>query len=86
MFRTLTPFISLGLAVVVYFFFTQPKMDDIAVIQNDVDAYTAAISSYENFHNLLNQQLNQMNERSAEERKKLDTMLPVGVDDATASP
>lgn len=81
MMRTLTPLLSLLIAVLLYFFFTQPAFTEVTELKGEIDEYEDATESYLEFSSLLEQKLSVKRNRSAAENERLERLLPDDVDE-----
>lgn len=81
MFRTLTPFISLGLAVVVYFFFTQPIFGEITLVKEEIKKYETAIDKAGEVENRLRSLVAIKNNLTPVELDRLEALIPTEIDE-----
>jgi hypothetical protein len=81
MMRTLTPVLSLLIAVLLFFFFTQPAFTEVSALQAEIDEYQDAAESYVEFSKILEEKLNVKQNRAAIESERLDRLVPDAIDD-----
>jgi hypothetical protein len=82
MIRTLTPFLSLIIAVLLYLFFTDAQYQEIKNIQASIKEYNIAYERYNDFSGILNEKYSAVTSRSVFESERLDTMVPKTIDDS----
>lgn len=82
MMRTLTPFLSLVIAVLLYVFFTYPEYTKVSQLQAEINQYEEAHDRYSQFEAELERKLAIKNNRPMADNEKLDTLIPAKVDDA----
>jgi Tfp pilus assembly protein PilO len=80
--RTLTPFLSLIIAVLLYIFFTQPHYAGLTAVKEEASEYETAVKTYHEFNQLLEQKLNMIKGRSTLESERLDRLVPTKLDNA----
>ena len=78
--RTLTPILSIIIAVLLFMFFIQPQYAEIQSVKNEIKTYTDATAQYAGFSALLQDKLSVKTQRSAYESERLDTLVPDSVD------
>lgn len=81
MFRTLTPIVAILMAVVVYFYYIQPTMDEIQDIEGETDEYVEAVRNAEQFNTRLQTLVQKKNSFSAFEIERLNALVPDTVDE-----
>ena len=82
MMRTLTPVLSIIIAVLLYLFFTQTQFAEISVIQKETEEYTSATEQYNTFNALLQQKLSIKKNQSVYDSERIETIIPVTLDSA----
>ncbi len=81
MMRTITPFLSIVIAVLLFLFFTQPRYTKIQDIRSEINEYVTAKEQYEEFSTKLNKKLSVMQGRTVDENNRLASLAPVNLDD-----
>lgn len=81
MMRTLTPVLSIIIALLLFIFFTQPQYGDITVLQQSIDEYHLAGQKYDTFLNTLNTKLDEKKNQSIVANERLDVLVPNSIDD-----
>jgi Tfp pilus assembly protein PilO len=81
MFRTITPILSVAIALFAYFFFTQPLFSEIAGIQAVVDEYSSAIERADEKNALLEDLIKRKNSFDEYKRDRLNALVPATVDE-----
>ena len=81
MMRTLTPVFSIVIALVAFFFYTQPKYDGTTSIESDITEYNKAVDTAQKLNTLIQNLLNEKNTHSQAELVKLDKIVPQEVDE-----
>ncbi len=79
--RTLTPILSIIIAVLIFMFFVSPKYDKILTIRNDISEYTVTIQRYNDFVTKLKEKLSIKTNRSAVDNENLDRLVANDIDD-----
>lgn len=74
--RTLTPFLSLIIAVLLFFFVIQPQYTEITTIQSDTNEYVKATEGYQEFTRVLDEKLMEKQSRSTLDNERLDAFVP----------
>lgn len=74
--RTLTPLLSVVIAVIVYLFFTSGQLDTIALRNAEIDEYVKAAAGYTAFTEQLNAKIAKKENRSISDKERLDTLVP----------
>lgn len=74
-FRTLTPFLSLIIAVLLGIFVIQPQLGEITTLQAEVSEYENAIAKYQEFTGKLDQKLAKKSKLDALENEQLDAFV-----------
>lgn len=82
MMRTITPFLSIVIAVLLLFFFTQPQYDNIQVVQKEIDEYSSATEKYKEFSTKLEEKLNSIQTYSLVQNSRLARLAPQDLDEA----
>ena len=80
--RTLTPVLSVIIAVLLFVFFVSPKYDEILAVQIEIAEYKDAISKYNTFVNELDAKITKKSNRPAIENERLDRFVPEVINDA----
>lgn len=80
MIRTLTPILSVIIAVILFIFFTQTQLDEIKSLQKQTASYVTATEKYNEFRAILQQKLSIKNNRSTYDNERLDILAPVLLD------
>lgn len=81
MMRTITPVLSVLIAGLLFFFFTQPRFDELKAVQTQIDAYQKATEGYKAFSGTLESKLSAMRNRSALESERLNLLIPDKIDE-----
>jgi Tfp pilus assembly protein PilO len=76
MLPTLTPFLSLIIAGLLFVFFVQPTYDEISAIKQESKAYDEAIQSYDAFSQKLDDKVLVKNSETALQKERLDRLVP----------
>lgn len=79
--RTLTPALSILIAILLFVFFTKPLYSEIKSTQAEVDAYALAVEKYNEFSQALQTKLNKKTSRPEYEIERLDQLLPSMIDE-----
>jgi len=79
--RTLTPVLSVIIAIILFIFFVHPKYNEIIVVQAQIAEYQDAILKYNNFVNKLDAKIATKVTRSAIENERLDRFVPENIND-----
>ncbi len=82
--RTLTPILSLVIAIILFVFFVRPQYAEVLSIQSEIDEYQKAITQYTEFTNKLEAKIAAKESRSALQNEQLDQLVPNEIDDAQA--
>jgi len=82
MMRTLTPILSLIIAVLLFIFFLKPQYAAIQDLQLEVDAYNEATMEYAEFTKAIEEKLQVIDERPVTDTVRLNKLVPEDVDDA----
>ena len=81
MLRTLTPALSTLIAILLFFFFTQPKFDEAKLIDVEATEYEQAVENFNTFVSTLKQKLAIKQQQTQAQNDKLDLLIPDAVDD-----
>jgi hypothetical protein len=79
--RTLTPILSIVIAVMIFMFFTQPTFSEVTAVKTEMSEYTTAIEKYNLFSAKLEEKLSVKTNRSASDNERLDRLVPDEIDD-----
>lgn len=79
--RTLTPVLSVIIAIILFVFFVNPKYAEIIAVQAQIAEYQDAILKYNNFVNKLDAKIATKVTRSAIENERLDRFVPENIND-----
>lgn len=79
--RTLTPVLSVIIALLLFVFFVNPKYKEIVAIQAEIADYKDAILKYNTFVNELDAKITKKLNRPAIENERLDRFVPEKIDD-----
>lgn len=79
--RTLTPVLSVIIAIILFIFFVHPKYNEIVTVQAEIAEYENAILKYNNFTNNLEAKLAAKKNRSALDNEHLDRLVPDEIDE-----
>ncbi len=82
MMRTLTPILSLIIAVLLFLFFLKPQYAAVQELQTEVDEYNTASQKYAEFTSAVDAKLRTINEQPVTNTMRLDKIIPDEVDDA----
>ena len=80
--RTLTPVLSIIIAILLFVFFVNPKYKEIIAVQAEIADYKDAISKYNTFVNELDAKITKKSSRPAIENERLDRFVPEVINDA----
>lgn len=78
--RTLTPFLSLVIAIILFIFVIQPQYIEIVSLNSEVNEYVSATEKYQQFTAKLEEKLATKGSRSALENERLDTLVLEEID------
>lgn len=81
MFRTITPILSIAIALFAYFFYIQPLFTDINSVKQEIAQYDEAVKNANEKNQLLNNLIAKKNSYSEFERNRLDSLIPREVDE-----
>ncbi len=81
MMRTLTPFLSMLIAILAILFFIEPQYNEIVKLQNEILEYKEATERYTEFSSTLGAKIQQKNSRSSIDIARLNLLIPDTVDD-----
>ncbi len=81
MIRTLTPFFSVIIGLMIFLFVTKPMFAEIKVIQVDTDKYEDAVHKATQLNEKLKSFITEMNGFSSLERERLSALVPTEVDE-----
>ena len=79
--RTLTPILSIIIAVLIFMFFVSPLYEDILLVRNDISEHKTAIQKYNDFQTKLQEKLSIKTNRSAYDNERLDRVVADSIDD-----
>ncbi|MCR4285518.1 MAG: hypothetical protein NUW00_01345 [Candidatus Kaiserbacteria bacterium] len=77
--RTLSPFLSIIVAIVLFVFFIKPTYYETSVLRDDAREYREAASSYIDFTEILKQKIEEKEKYTSGE-KKLNLLIPEEID------
>ena len=80
--RTLTPVFSIIIAVLLYFFFISPALDDISATRAETDIYNDAINRYGIFNEKLEHSLSIKRDQNPVTVERLNQLVPLSVESA----
>ena len=78
--RTLTPFLSLIIAILLYFFLIQPQYVDVVMLKGNVEEYDNATAQYQEFTRKLDNKLAKKMDRLVLDNERLDIFIPNSID------
>lgn len=81
MIRTITPILSIIIAIVVYFTLIQPKVDEIRIVEAETKEYKAAVEKANELNAKIERLLAQKNSTSPENMERLRMLVPFELDD-----
>ena len=81
MMRTLTPILSIIIALLLFLFFIKPQYSEITLLQTEIDEYTNAVESYNDFIAVLDGKLRIKNSRASSDSERLDKLVRTDIDD-----
>lgn len=84
MFKTLTPILSIVIAVALFFFFTKPMFAEIGAIQDETDEYRQAVEKATLFNETLQDLVNRRNALTAHQMERLEALVPDSIDQVKA--
>lgn len=76
MFKTLTPILSVLVAIAIFFLYVRPEFEEIRLIQDEANEYREAVAKAAEFNQLLNSLLAKRNAIGARELERLEALLP----------
>ena len=79
--RTLTPILSIIVAIVLFMFFVMPQYTEIESIYSEIEKHEEAISKYNEFTDALTKKLSVKASRTATQNEQLDKLVPETIDD-----
>ncbi len=79
--KTITPILSIVIAVLLVLFYVQPKYVEVRAIQKEITEYSTAVTKYSEFKAKLETKLQEITARSEEENNRLERLSPVNLDD-----
>lgn len=80
MFRTITPVLSLIVAVLLYIFFISPQLLEIDKIRSEKDQYATAVETYRDFSERLGKKFALKEAQTVSENERLQKLVPSEVD------
>lgn len=80
MFRTVTPIVSIILAVLLFMFFVQPQYELVKGLRKDRDDYRNATIQYAEFDQKLQAKIKQKNDFSMSDKERLEEFMPSELD------
>lgn len=80
--RTLTPVLSLVIAIILFVFFVRPQYAEVMNIQSEIDEYQKTITQYTEFTNKLEAKISAKESRSALQNEQLEKLVPTEINDA----
>lgn len=80
MFRTVTPIVSIVLAILLFMFFVQPQYVVVKGLQKDRDDYRDAVKQYAVFDQKLQDKIKQKNDVSMSDKERLEEFMPSELD------
>ncbi|QQR64543.1 hypothetical protein IPH92_03185 [Candidatus Kaiserbacteria bacterium] len=78
--RTLTPVLTIIIAILLFVFFVNPKYDEIVAVQAEIAEYEDAVLKYNNFTSKLEAKISTKLNRPAIENERLDRFVPEEID------
>lgn len=84
MFKTLTPILSIVIALALFFFFTKPMFAEIGAIQDETDEYRQAVEKAALFNETLQELVNRQNALTAHQVERLEALVPDTIDQVKA--
>lgn len=81
MMRTLTPLLSIIVAIVLIVFFAMPQYTEIKGIQTEIEKHKEAIRKYNEFTDELTRKLSIKTSRNVTQNEQLDKVVPESIDD-----
>ncbi len=81
MIRTITPLFSIIIALLIFFFFSQPKFAEIKQTQSEAAQYLTAASKAEEINAELSQKLTEKRAYPVEALERLDALVPESIDE-----
>ncbi|MCF7815726.1 MAG: hypothetical protein K9M10_03330 [Candidatus Pacebacteria bacterium] len=79
--RTLTPFLSIIIAILLFLFFTQPNYEEVKNLQKETEEYVSATEKYNNFNTRIEELLTRKDSIKESQKKMLDLLVPKSIDD-----
>ncbi len=76
MFKSLTPILSILIAIVLFVFFTKPLFQEVNAINTEVAQYSETINQYEKFKSDLNRLKQAKSTVRTTDRERVDAMIP----------
>lgn len=77
--RTLSPFLSIIVAIVLFMFFIKPTYYEAGALRDDAREYREAVSTYKEFTTILQEKIEEKEKNSSDE-EKLNLLLPEETD------
>lgn len=79
--KSLTPIFSLIIALMAYFFFTQPTLSDVDDIKKNIDDYTHAVDTAKTMNSTLDALIRQKEQYTSAQQEQLNALVPDSVDE-----
>ena len=80
MLRTVTPIVSIVLAILLFMFFVQPQYDVAMGLKKDRDDYLDAVKQYAEFDQKLQAKIKQKNDFKMSDKERLEEFMPSELD------
>lgn len=77
---TLTPLLSIVVAVLLFFFYAQPEYDKILVIKENINKHEEAVLRYTEFNNEVRTLLAKRDAISMSDKERLELLIPTQID------
>ncbi len=81
MIRTITPIFSIIIALVIFFFYTQPQFELIKQVQGQTEDFEEAASKAKQLNDELSRKLSEKRNYPPEVLKRLDALVPTTIDE-----
>jgi len=81
MFRTITPILSIAIALFVFFFFVQPRLDTIKLLRAEAQQYEDAVERATELNALLSNLITQKNSINQVNQERLNALIPTEIDE-----
>ena len=77
---TLTPILSIVVAILAYLFYTQPEYDKVLALKDNIAKHEEAVSKYTEFNSEMSRLQTKMNGISQSDKERLQLLIPTKID------